>query len=236
MGSGSLFYSVNPTEAILGDINFDLVDCLQTVQKYPGAVYERLTALPTGKRSYYKIRAANPTTLGAKDRAARFLFLNRFCFNGIYRTNLAGQFNVPYAPTGTGEIPSREVFLASAKRLAGVTIECADFEKLVRRYARRGDFVYFDPPYAVSARRIFTEYNSDIFGQRDLDRLVKLLHYLDKSGITWVLSYAYSKEALDAFSDWPKEKVFAQRNIAGFAKHRRKAAELLISGKNTVAQ
>ena len=229
VGSGSLFYSINPANAILGDINRDLVDCLQTIQKFPEAVYKKLTALPTGKRSYYKIRATDPT--GAKDRAARFLFLNRFCFNGLYRTNLNGQFNVPFAPTGTGKIPPRKVFLASARRLKNAKIECADFEMLVRRHAKRGDFVYFDPPYAVSARRIFTEYDSNVFGKKDLDRLVRLLHHLDKAKITWVLSYAYSKESLDAFGKWTQEKLFAQRNIAGFAKHRRKAAELLISNR-----
>ncbi len=229
VGSGALFYSIAPSRAVLSDINGDLIDCLKTVKKRPGEVYKRLIEIPKGKESFYKVREMDPTALRMCERAARFIFLNRYCFNGLYRTNQQGKFNVPYAASGTGGIQSRDIFMSSAKRLSGVTIECGDFEDVIRRYARKGDFVYFDPPYAVSARRIFSEYGKKSFGKDDLERLRQLLRELDKRSVAWVLSYAYSKEALETFRYWPMKKVFAQRNIAGFAKHRRKAAELIVT-------
>lgn len=228
-GSASLFYSIRPNYAVLGDINIDLIQCLKTVKRSPNDVYDALIKFPKGERNYYKMRATSPKKLSTIDRAARFLYLNRFCFNGLYRTNGSGEFNVPYASSKTSRIPTRDSFLLSAGLLKNTAIECDDFEALVRRHALPGDFVYFDPPYAVASRRIFNGYDSKVFTQDDIDRLAQLLCDLDREGVFWVLSYAYSREALAAFGKWPTKKVFAQRNIAGFSKHRRKAAEVIIS-------
>lgn len=229
MGSAAFFYAANPSSAILSDINEDLVSTFVSVRDHPRAVYNRLRDIPRGKRSYNRLRKQDPTRLNPLDRAARFIFLNRFCFNGIYRTNTKGAFNVPYAKSGTGDIPTWDVFWAAAQPLQSAIIVCADFEEVVLAHAREGDFVYLDPPYAVGNRRVFRQYDPQTFGLDDLKRMDQTLHMIDERNAKFVLSYAYSPESIEYFQDWKRQKVFIQRNVSGFAEHRRMAAELIVS-------
>jgi len=229
MGSASLFYAADPPKAILSDINHELVGTFVAVRDHPRAVYNRLLNIPKGKRSYKELRSLNPDGLDSIDRAARFIFLNRYCFNGIYRTNIKGAFNVPYSPSRTGTIPTWDSFLSAARSLGSATILCADFQAVVDSKVREDDFVYLDPPYAVENRRVFRQYGPQVFGLDDLKRLSKTLDVIDSRGAIFVLSYAYSPEAISYFRKWNRIKVFIQRNVSGFAKHRRMAAELIFT-------
>lgn len=163
------------------------------------------------------------------DRAARFIFLNRFCFNGIYRTNEKGVFNVPYAASGTGELPSWHNFKLASRALRSSVILNTDFANIINEHVQSGDFVYLDPPYAVENRRIFRQYGPQTFGLEDLGRLRDSLKLIDERGANFVLSYASSPEARVYFKEWKSKKVYTQRNVAGFAKHRRMAAELIFT-------
>ena len=229
MGSASLFFATNPSAAILSDINQELVNAFVSVRDHPRAVHNRLISIPKGKRSYKKLRKLDLASLDPLDRAARFIFLNRYCFNGIYRTNINGVFNVPYAPSRTGSLPTWDVFWAAARPLKSAEIVCDDFQSVVNSYVRKGDFVYLDPPYAVENRRIFRQYGPQTFGLDDLKRMNETLGTIDKRGAKFVLSYAYSPEAIHYFQNWKRRKVFTQRNVSGFAKHRRMAAELIFT-------
>jgi len=113
--------------------------------------------------------------------------------------------------------------------LAKARIVEQDFESLLLKEVQKGDFVYLDPPYAMSNRRVFRQYGPDVFGTADLDRLAKLLHTINRRGAHFVVSYGWCAEAIKAFSTWPTKKVFTQRNIAGFAASRRKSAELIVT-------
>src|SRR5882762_1649630 len=95
-GSACLFFYLEPAAAILGDLNGELIRTLRAVQRYPVKISDSLKRLPKGKIAYYKLRAVDPKSLGEIEAAARFLYLNGRCFNGLYRTNSAGMFNVPY--------------------------------------------------------------------------------------------------------------------------------------------
>lgn len=229
MGSASLFYATKPSAAVLSDINQELVSTFIEVRDHPRAVYTRLLKIPKGKRSYKKLRATSPKELLSLDRAARFIFLNRYCFNGIYRTNKSGAFNVPYAHSGTGGIPNWEQFIASARCLQSAEIICDDFVSVVQRHVQEGDFIYLDPPYAVENRRIFRQYDPKTFGIEDLSRLSEAVKLIDDRKAKFVLSYAASPEARNYFSNWKRRKVFTQRNVSGFAKHRRMAAEWIFT-------
>lgn len=228
MGSACLFFQLQPKDAVLADINYDLIRTFLAVRDHPQAVSNRLDRIPLGKDSYYSIREQRLSDLDSVDAAARFIFLNRFCFNGLYRTNMAGRFNVPYAPSGTGQLPSRTDLRSVAKALRRCTIEHADFGKIVAQ-TKLGDFVYLDPPYAVGNRRVFRQYGPSSFGLHDLQRLADDLASMDKRGVKFVLSYASCVEAVEFFRRWPRRKLYIQRNIAGFATHRRRAGEVLIS-------
>ena len=228
MGSACLFFALEPRKAILGDINTDLVRTFITVRDHPQAVSHRLAEIPLGKRSYYATRKAKLDDLDSDAAAAHFIFLNRFCFNGLYRTNERGHFNVPYGSSGTGRLPDRKQLRVVSRSLQNCEIMHADFEDTLAM-TRAGDFVYLDPPYAVENRRVFRQYGPSSFGLEDLRRLGSALTSLDRKGVNFVLSYAYCREALENFRRWPQRKVYIQRNIAGFIRCRRMAAELLIS-------
>lgn len=228
MGSACLFFELQPKRSLLADINGDLIRTFEAVRNHPKAVANRLAKIPLGKRSFYRVRKQYLSELEDSDAAAGFIFLNRFCFNGLYRTNAAGRFNVPYGSSRTGRLPTAEELRSVAKQLHSSTIQRADFSDTLAQ-TRPGDFVYLDPPYAVGNRRVFRQYNSSSFGLEDLQRLADHLVSMDSRGVKFLLSYAFCSEAVEFFGRWPRRRVYVQRNIAGFATHRRLAGELLIS-------
>jgi DNA adenine methylase len=161
-------------------------------------------------------------------RAARFIYLNRFCFNGIYRTNLLGQFNVPYSGDRCGNLPNAEMFRQCSRRLRRARVVNGDFEKVLKE-SERGDLVYMDPPFAVQARRIFREYDPSTFTHKDIARLRAWMERLDAAQIDFVVSYAESDESDFLRKGFSYEVVSVRRHIAGFAAHRALTNELLIS-------
>lgn len=228
VGSACLFYKLSPPSALLGDLNEELINTYVAVQTSPGAVYDCLAAIPKNRDTYYYIRGLDMQQSSTVERAARFIYLNRFCFNGLYRTNLQGRFNVPYAPAKTGNIPSREELYSASQALGKACLKCGDFDDLLPE-VRKGDFVYLDPPYAVSGRRVFREYGAKCFKLADLERLSKSLHRIDDSGAHFVVSYADCHEAREALKEWHIRRVTTQRNIAGFTRYRRTDSEIFAS-------
>lgn len=228
-GSASLYFAIQPTRALLGDTNAELIGAYKEIQLHPRSVFNRLVKIPRGHDSYYDVRRIVPATLDRKGQAARFLFLNRYCFNGLYRTNQKGAFNVPFARSGTGDPLGWSEFRAAASVLSGARLVVADFQTMLEANVRRGDFVYLDPPYALANRRVFRQYGPDTFGLEDLERLQECLKVIASRKAHFLLSYAYCREALRTFKGWQTRKLFTQRNIAGFAEDRRMAAEVLVS-------
>ena len=230
MGSAKLFFSLDTEAAILSDTNKMLIETFTQVQKNPYAVYKVLKEFKVSREEYYRIRDLNPESLGINQRAARFIYLNRLCFNGLYRTNNSGKFNVPYSGENTLNLEEQiNILREASKKLKSVKLICGDFEDVVKANVKKGDFVYLDPPYAVNNRRIFKQYGPQTFGIDDLKRLRNLLKLIESTGASFLLSYAYCKEATELFSNWSVKKTFTQRNISGFVEYRRKAAELLVS-------
>lgn len=228
MGSACLFFSIRPSSAILNDINSELVETYIAVRDEHKEVFKYLKKMTPEKEYYYKIRSIDPSLISRNKRAARFIYLNRFCFNGLYRTNLKGQFNVPYAPMKTGKLPTLTELENVSQSLSNAEIKNNDFETVING-ATKGDFVYMDPPFVVSTRRIFRQYYPSSFNIIDLERLSSKLIDLDRRGVKFLVSYALCKEALKCFKVWKIKRVVTQRNISGFSKHRRRAIELLIS-------
>jgi len=225
-GSACLFFHIQPHDAILGDLNLELIRSLRAVQRYPSQVLRSLEALPTGKRAYYRVRAADSARLGEIELAARFLYLNARCFNGLYRANSTGRFNVPYRPPTRRVVIDRGSLFSTSRALRNALLMHADFQTTCAR-ARRGDFVYLDPPYIVERRRVFSEYLPHSFNRTDLPRLEMTLRQLDSRGVQFVVTYADSKEARRLFRPWRTLRIVTRRNIAGFTGHRRRSHELL---------
>lgn len=232
-GSACLFFNIKPKNAILGDINKDLIETYQQVKESPVKVIDSLKNFRKGKDEYYRVREMNPHTLTSSERAARFIYLNRYCFNGLYRTNRNGEFNVPYGGERTGSLPSDEYLTACSQLLRNVELIPNDFEETLSR-AKPGDFIYMDPPYRVNSHRVFNEYDALTFTQEDLKRLWSWLMKLTDKGIEFLLSYADSEEANYLQGGFQAENVLVKRNIAGFSYNRRATYEVLISNKKTV--
>jgi DNA adenine methylase len=228
-GSACLFFALRPAKAVLGDLNPDLISTYIEVKYRLPAVLRELAKLPPwNKKEYMRLRSLDASKLAPQSRAARFIYLNRFCFNGIYRTNLKGQFNVPYSGDGCGAVPQDEIFKMCSRRLRGARLISGDFENVLSQ-AEKGDLVYMDPPYAVLARRVFREYDPSTFTIEDIARLRSWMERLNAAGISFVVSYAESDEADVLRKGFASETVTVRRNVAGFSAHRALTNELLIS-------
>lgn len=227
MGSACLYFALEPPDAILGDLNEDLIHSFRLVRERPAQLARRLKRLPLGEEAYYRIRATNPRNLKPLNRAARFLYLNRFCFNGLYRTNSKGEFNVPYGGRKTGSLPGEDELAQCASLLENAVLHTGDFQHIVEEEVQDGDFVYLDPPYSISGTRVFREYGPSAFGPDDLDRLLQTLSCIDRAHGRFVLSYARSKDIINSMTNWKVYRVEARRNIAGFTGSRRTAEEII---------
>lgn len=227
-GSAALFFHLQPQRALLGDINAGLIEAYEVVRSRPDEIYHAVTALPRGEAAYYAERNKDPQKLSKFHRAVRFVYLNRHCFNGIFRTNTDGEFNVPYAHSRAGAIPPIEDFRRTALLLARASLKCADFGRILSN-VRKGDFVFLDPPYAVESRRIFRQYDKRAFTPLDLARLSKHLDRIDACGAKFVMTYAHCTEVMKHFEQWQRRRIRVRRHIAGFAGARRSAYEILIT-------
>jgi DNA adenine methylase len=222
-----LFFELAPRAAILGDSNRELIEVFQVVRNEPEAIYNRLRRLRRDLETYLRWRSLEPKNLDRSTRALRFIYLNRNCFNGIYRTNTKGHFNVPMGKR-PGQYFSREDLLLCAELLQNARFVTGDFTETLLR-ARAGDFVYLDPPYAVGSRRVFKEYGKDAFTIDDVPRLATALHKLHKLGAKFLVSYADCREARTLAKDWNSRRFPTKRHVAGFAGARRHAYELEIT-------
>lgn len=224
-GSACLFFSIRPKKAILGDINGELIRTYRDVKYRCNEVTDRLCRFRKSKKEFLRRRKPNRRSSSRAHRAARFIYLNRCCFNGIYRTNLKGEFNVPYGGEGSGSIPKK--LREHAQALRSAVLVSGDFEKVLRR-VKPGDFVYLDPPFSVDSRRVFREYDASQFDFGSIWRLRVCLEELAANNVNFLVSYAVCKEAWFLAEGFATKIVRVRRNVAGFAKHRRYARELLI--------
>lgn len=229
-GSAALFFALTPTRAVLADINHDLINMYRAVKYDVELVLECFRRLPRGEHSYYSLRATDVSHAAPSIQAATFLYLNRYCFNGLFRTNKSGQFNVPYGPPRQALVGFEAKVRAGALALRSADLLPLDFEQVIAR-VQPEDFVYLDPPYAVDERRIFREYLPGSFSTFDIPRLSAALRIIDAAGATFLLSYELSHEALALAQTWELRVVTTRRNVAGFASHRRSAKEVLISNR-----
>jgi DNA adenine methylase len=232
-GSACLFFSVEPKEAILGDLNQDLIRALRNLRDAPDAVFKFMELVPTDEVSYYLLRSQNPDGMIGAMAAARFFVLNRLCFNGLYRTNRLGAFNVPYGRHKSIRM-DYDLLRKASELLARATLMNCDFETTLQS-ARAGDFVFMDPPYVTSSNSSFSEYLPNSFANADLPRLREQLIDLDRRGVSFAITYLNCPEAREMFERWNPKSWMARRNIAGFTAHRRMTEELLATNKENHA-
>ncbi|WP_154911999.1 DNA adenine methylase [Pseudomonas fluorescens] len=225
-GSISLFLELPRSKAILSDINEELINFYNVVKVNPSYISSEIEKLESTKENYYEIRGLNPEELSRKDRAVRFFYLNRHCFNGVYRTNKMGRFNVPYG-SKLSSVPSADEVMEFSRFIRGATFEASDFERIISK-AERNDFIYLDPPYAGRNVKDRGEYGQVKFAEVDIERLHDALVEASEKGAKILLSYADIPVIREVFSTWEIETVSVGRSVSGFSKGRIKVNEVLI--------
>jgi DNA adenine methylase len=232
VGGGALFFARGPERALLADINLDLIRAYEAVRDEPAAVLNHLTRLARGhdQESYYGVRerfnARKQKTQA--ERAAHFIYLNKTCFNGLYRVNRQGQFNVPMGRYAKPNIADTDTIFAASAALQRADIRHMPFEALLSE-ARPGDFIYFDPPYEpVSRTANFTAYAQDGFAQADQQRLRDVFRALDKRGAKLMLSNSDVPFIRDLYRGFQIDEVLAPRAVSCDAKGRKEAREVVV--------
>ncbi len=227
-GSACLFFDVLPRKAVLSDMNTDLMQAYSEIKNSPKSVFECLKRMEISESEYYKVRGLDAKQLSPSERAARFIYLNKLCFNGVYRTNKNGQFNVPMG-TKTGKLPDLATLSEYSKALKDVDLRSSDFEDMLVN-VRKYDLVYLDPPYSKPGTRKRGEYGPNSFNYTDIDRLVEILRKIDKKNAFFILSYSDCEVIRDALTDdWNIQSVSVRRHVAGFSAHRRVVEEIIVS-------
>lgn len=214
VGAGSMFFAIRPPRATLGDINTELINCYQAVATAPEDV-SRILATYSRRHSrefFYNVRSRRNSDLEPAERAAHFIYLNKAAFNGIYRVNMKGIFNVPYGPVKpTFVVPTVESLKNAGECLSRTSARADDFEKCVSR-AREGDFVYLDPPYPPhSETGFFAHYSSERFHWKEQERLATVFYDLAKRGCYVMLSNADRPEVVTLYKDFFIRRLDALR-------------------------
>jgi DNA adenine methylase len=232
LGGGAVFFSVGPERASLSDINSELIETYEVVRDSVEALIEALSSIAYSKEMYYKVRTSRPRS--AIGRAARFIYLNKTCFNGLFRVNMKGEFNVPFGQHGPNlEICNRSQLRAASAMLARSVLISEDFEAAVSQ-ARSGDVVYFDPPYIVSHNNNgFVEYNAKVFSWADQRRLARISCDLVDRGVVVVVSNADHQAIHELYcrsGHLEARHLHRWSTIAGKANKRIKTTELVLVG------
>lgn len=200
LGGGAMFLKLAPKRAILSDLNPDLINTYLVVKDHPDEVSKRLAALQKlhSKEFYYEMRSKKCRSDISK--AVRFLYLNRTCWNGLYRVNLNGEFNVPIGTKDKVVLDSDD-FIQTSKLLSGATIRCCDFEDSIEN-ADDGDLLFIDPPYTVQHNMNgFIKYNETLFSWDDQKRLLRCLLKAKERGAQILLTNADHESIRELFSD-----------------------------------
>jgi DNA adenine methylase len=226
-GSMSLFLRISPEKASMGDINEELINFYKQVKVRPEEISEAIHKIPRTEEEYYKIRNTDTSNFSELEKAIRFFFLNRHCFNGVYRTNKSGAFNVPFGSKLT-EVPSHEEIMNFSKKITSTDFFCGDFETTISS-AANNDFIYLDPPYAGTESRDRGEYGLNSFKELDITRLGSTLKQASEKGAKILLSYASIEPIKKEFLEWNIREISVERSISGFARGRKKVPEVIIT-------
>lgn len=214
LGGGSVFFALKPSGQVhLSDLNTDLITVYRRVRDNPSGVAHLLAKYENTSDCYYTARAAKPTS--ADDLAARFIYLNHTSYNGIYRVNLKGEYNVPYGNRMNTKIPDRVRLEEISERLQGVELHGRSFE-LSLGDVKEGDLVFLDPPYTVAHNNNgFVKYNQHLFSFDDQKLLARSIKEISERGANFILTNAAHKSIDELFSPLGRKMTVARRNVIG---------------------
>ena len=201
-GAGSLYFALAPEKAVLADVNRQLMWAYAGVRNHAESVIKRLEGMENTQSFFDQMKAANPRS--PIDRAARFIYLNRTAYGGVYRVNQKGAFNVPFGNYSGRLICQADVLRACSKLLKSATLRCDPFDATVLA-AQEGDFVYFDPPYtleAASERSMFNRYHRRMFTWEMHQQLAESARVLSAKGVFVLVSNTAHPAVAELYGDF----------------------------------
>jgi DNA adenine methylase len=237
IGSGAVFFYVKsklkPNKVILSDTNEELINCFVAVRDKPSELVELLLnhRKKHSKEYYYAVRSIESSRLDSLARAARLIYLNKTCFNGLYRVNSKGQFNVPFGDYENPSIFDRNTLFQASQLIQGVHLQVMTFEKVLD-FAGKDDFVYFDPPYIpLSKTSSFTRYSKSDFSMKEQKRLSEIFGILDSRGCFVMLSNSDHALTRELYRHYEKNTVIvrAKRMINSVGSRRGAINEVVVT-------
>lgn len=235
VGGGAIFFHLQPKKAILSDLNDDLINCYKIIRDDIDTLITILEKYKKkhSKNFYYELRNLyNSNKLDRGKRAAAFLYLNKTSYNGIHRVNSKGHFNVPYGKHVNASIYNTEKIIAASDMLKDVDLQTMSYEKVVK-YAKKGDFVYLDPPYyPLNKTSNFTNYTKYLFLDAEHEKLLNIFKILDKRGCKVMLSNSNTKFIRSLYKKYYIHEVKAKRFINCMGEKRGNVIELVIVNYN----
>ena len=232
LGGGALFFHLQPSKAILSDINPELINCYTNIRDRVDEVIYHLKSLKNNEDIYYKIRGCDISTLTSEERSARFIYLNKTCFNGLYRENKKGEFNVPYGRYTNPQICDEKRLYLAHKTLQNAKLICANYKTVLRRYAQHNDFIFLDPPYVpVGKYSDFQRYNKDSFYDDDHIELRDEFKRLINIGTKVILTNSNTGFVRELYAGYPSE-VFQTKRLISSKSETRTGEDLVIYSTN----
>ena len=215
VGGGALFFALNPEQAVIADSNPELINMYREVADHVDEVIGYLSQYKNTKEDFYAARELDWIGLSKAQAAARMLYLNKTCFNGLYRVNKNGQFNVPYGKYKSPNYCDKDALYAASEILKQAVIVCGNYVSVLRDYAREGDFIFLDPPYLpISEYADFKRYTKEQFYEEDHVELAKEVRRLQELGCHVVLTNSNHPLVHELYAPYKIEVVQTKRYIS----------------------
>lgn len=214
IGGGALYFNINHPKSIISDLNEELVITYKQVKENVFEVISVLDSYINTEEFYYKIRSVSPSSLSDSERAARLIYLNKTCFNGLFRVNKKGDFNVPYGKR-TGPFLNKQNLIGASEYMQDTEIYHLDYKETLKRYAKKGDFVFLDPPYQpVGKFSDFKRYTKEFFYENDQIELANIFKDLTNKGCYVMLTNSDHPFILDLYKEFHIETIETKRLIS----------------------
>jgi len=229
VGGGSLFFLLKPATAFLSDANWELMTTYKVVKESVDGLIERLSNMKVDKDFYNELRKQNPKELSNIDAAARMIYLNKTCYNGLHRVNSKNEFNVPFGNYPNPTVCDKGNLKMCSKDLAKADLQATYFENVLSN-VKENDLVYLDPPYLQLKDNSFVTYTKAGFCVEDHERLAQCFDEMVAKGAKVLLSNSDTAWARERFAKYKIVELQSRRSINSKGDGRGKIGELLVVG------
>lgn len=230
IGGGALFFAINHHQSIISDLNEELIITYKMVRDNVFSVIELLESYQNDEAFFYKIRAWEPSELSNIERAARLIYLNKTCFNGLYRVNKKGEFNVPYNKRNGATFYNKETLINASYVLRDTKIYYSDYKEVLSNFAEKDDFIFLDPPYQpVGKYSDFKRYTKEFFYEQDQIELAEKFYELVNLGCKVILTNSAHPFILDLYKDF-EIKIFDSKRLISSNPSTRTGQDIAVLG------